>query len=274
MPWIRLSDNYMDDEKIRVLSDGAFRLWHEGMAYCRRNQTDGLIPFAILRDFLAFTKGREKQLSSPAREGLSPLWVLMPGMGYRVSNYLKYNLSKEEESDKRSAANARMKKFRAGDASHALTGDAEVLGTDMDRIGKRSLPEKGSGEKPSGPTGAGVLTGALPREHLNHAECDPTFARCVPAAVHGKLKGLLAPKFGGDRDLADCALRDWYPTVWASLAPDFVMGDAFKFWQPRFDAAFASLATPAKDYEAELRRDATAVAKLLGIDPSKAGIPQ
>lgn len=133
MPWIRLSDNYQDDEKIDGLSDGAFRLWHQGMAYCRRNQTDGLIPFGIMRGFKSFSRGREKELASPFRDGLEPLWVLVPAMGYRVSNYLKYNLSKEEESNKRSAATARMRKFRVSDASHVLPSDAEVLGTGTDK---------------------------------------------------------------------------------------------------------------------------------------------
>jgi hypothetical protein len=89
----------------------------------------------------------------------------------------------------------------------------------------------------------GVLAGSLPRDHISHAACDPTLSRCVPAAVHAKLKGLLAPKFGGDRDKADAVLRAWYDAVWLSLPADFVMPDAFRFWQPRFDAEFASIDT-------------------------------
>jgi hypothetical protein len=133
MAWIRLSDNYQDDEKIHALSNGAFRLWHEGIAYCRRNSTDGLIPFSIMKGFKSFTKRREKELSLPHRDGLAPLWHLVPAMGYRMHNFLKYNLSREEESDKRSASKARMRKFRAsGDALHAKASDAEVLGMGMD----------------------------------------------------------------------------------------------------------------------------------------------
>lgn len=85
-----------------------------------------------------------------------------------------------------------------------------------------------------------ALAGSLPREHLHHAVCDDTFARCVPAAVENKLASLLAPRYRGDLPAARADLRRWYPTVWHSLAADFVMGDAFKFWQGRFDATFAS----------------------------------
>lgn len=99
---------------------------------------------------------------------------------------------------------------------------------------------EGKGTVARAPSGS-ALTGGLPREHLRCAACDPTFSRCVPEAVHGKLMNLLAPQHGGDREEASRALQAWYPTVWASLPAMFVMGDAFRFWQGRFDAAFATV---------------------------------
>lgn len=113
MAWIRLSDDYIEDEKFQALGDRAFRLWHECMAYCRRHQTDGLIPFAIMRSRRSYSKIAEKQLATPAREGVAPLWKLIPHVGYGVHNYLLWNLSKEEESNDRAGAAARMRKFRA-----------------------------------------------------------------------------------------------------------------------------------------------------------------
>lgn len=145
MAWIRLSDDYINDEKIDALSDGAFRLWHEAMAYCRRHQTDGSIPFTILRRFRSFTKRREKQLATPVREGLAPLWELVPAMGYRVHNYLNWNLSKEEETNERAGAAARMRKFRGRKeppdqpAGYAVTNgvtNGATNGEVPDRIGK------------------------------------------------------------------------------------------------------------------------------------------
>jgi hypothetical protein len=125
VPWIRLSDNYIEDEKFQALTDRAFRLWHEAMAYCRRHQTDGLIPFAIMRGFRSFSKTCEKQLSTPTREGLAPLWESIPATGYKVHNYLSWNLSKEEENNERAGAAARMRKFRARDeASYGVTNGA------------------------------------------------------------------------------------------------------------------------------------------------------
>ncbi len=88
----------------------------------------------------------------------------------------------------------------------------------------------------------GSIIGRNP--HLDHAACDDTNSRCVPAAVHHKLADGLAPKHGGDREAAKAALLAWYPTVWATLAPDAVIGEAFKFWQKRFDATFANVEAP------------------------------
>lgn len=87
------------------------------------------------------------------------------------------------------------------------------------------------------PRGAPII-GRNP--HLGHAACGPRLLWCVPSAVHAKFAEALAPRYGGDRDTAKQALQDWYPTVWKTLPADFIMPEAFRFWQPRFDAAFAS----------------------------------
>lgn len=86
----------------------------------------------------------------------------------------------------------------------------------------------------------GAAAGMNPKDHLKHAACDDTYSRCVPTAVHSKLCDLLAPKHGGDRQAAGQVLKAWYPLVWATLAPNFVMGEAFKFWQAQFDGAHAT----------------------------------
>jgi hypothetical protein len=80
--------------------------------------------------------------------------------------------------------------------------------------------------------------------HLNHTFCDKSFSYCVPRAVHDKLAHLLAPKYGGSFSLASEALKAWYPTVVGKLPAQFVMGDAFKFWQTSFDALFATPQAP------------------------------
>jgi uncharacterized protein YdaU (DUF1376 family) len=91
-----------------------------------------------------------------------------------------------------------------------------------------------------------VLTPIIGRStHIGHAACDEHLSYCVPAAVHNKLADLLSPKHGGDREKAKTALQGWYVSVWAVIPPGTVMGDAFRFWQSRFDEAFATV-TPVK----------------------------
>lgn len=106
----------------------------------------------------------------------------------------------------------------------------ELEGTELERTGERSARTRP----------AVALDGSLPREHLNHVFCDQGFSVCVPAQVHAKLIGPLSRKFDGDRQKAHDDLTAWYPTVAQALPPEFVMGDAFKFWQGQFDLAFAS----------------------------------
>lgn len=120
MSWVRLSDNYIDHPKFVALSHRAFRLWHEGLAYARRHQTDGLIPFSIVRSLRHFTKGSEKELATPYIPTAAPLWELIPATGYKIHDYLDWNLSKEEENQQRLEAKNRVALSRDTELRNAL----------------------------------------------------------------------------------------------------------------------------------------------------------
>jgi hypothetical protein len=165
VPFIRLSDNYIDHPKFLALSDRAFRLWHEGMAFCRKHQTDGLIPLATLQGFRYYRAGAVIELATPYHPDVTALWESIKGVGYQVHKYLYWNLSKEEEQQERDAATSRMRKFRKSrrDAKSDAVGDGVTNGVRdrggsafvQDRIGTSSLQEskdfkteKESEEKP------------------------------------------------------------------------------------------------------------------------------
>lgn len=114
MAWIRLSDDYNDHPKFDRLSDGAFRLWHQGMGFCRKFQTDGLIPTASLKQFKAYSAARMRILLTPWRDEENPLWHGIEDFGVKVHDYLEWNLSKEEESKDRDGAALRMRRLRKG----------------------------------------------------------------------------------------------------------------------------------------------------------------
>jgi hypothetical protein len=174
MAWIRLSDDYTDHPKFDRLSDGAFRLWHQGIAFCRKYQTDGMIPLASLRGFKAYSPKRQRELTTPWQAGARALWEALDGFGMRVHDYLQWNPSKDEENERRTGSRERMRVSRErryapgvpppSEPAVALQQDCNIRATNMivtpteSRAthalvpgGERDLDldrEKGSGEKP------------------------------------------------------------------------------------------------------------------------------
>lgn len=152
MPFIRLSDNYIDHPKFIVLSDRAFRLWHEGMAYCRKHQTDGLIPSLALQGFRYAKRDAIKELTVID----APLWETVDGFGYRVHDYLDWNESREVEQKRQQEARERTKRWRAGapkdppcDASGDVSRDASQHANVPDRSGMDHRSSEGVPGKPS-----------------------------------------------------------------------------------------------------------------------------
>lgn len=171
MPFIRLSDSYIDHPKFLVLSDGAFRLWHEGMAFCRKHETDGRINGAALQGFRYARPSRITELEQ------ATLWHKTQ-TGYDVHDYLDWNHSKDEAKQQREASVERTRKWRSrrsGDASQ----HAHVL--DKDRIGSGSSEKKGVAEKPH------TILAAPPSTELAHraAKLLETFGELYSKLRHG-----------------------------------------------------------------------------------------
>ncbi len=135
MAWIRLSDDYTDHPKFDNLSDGAFRLWHQGLAFCRKFQTDGLIPQASLRKLKAFTDKRLTELTTPWQDGKHPLWEAHGG-SVQMHAYLKWNLSKEEETGEREEAAKRMRRLRKNRRACSPEQEGERSPDVPGRVGK------------------------------------------------------------------------------------------------------------------------------------------
>lgn len=256
MPFGRLHEEAAGDSKLLALSDAAWRMWGMGLIYCQKNLTDGFIPAGAIHLWGVRAKRLHlvaDELCAPQVPGKAALWEKVEG-GYQVHDYLQWNDSKEEILKMRGEAKERIRRFREREKLErerlkGLALQAGELGgvrnalQDGEQHAHDVVRGRGDQEKRKGAAlrSYGVFAGSIPRDHLTHAACDPSFSRCVPSAVHAKLVNHLAPKHGGDRAAAGDALHAWYPTVWASLPADFVMGDAFKFWQGRFDQAFASV---------------------------------
>lgn len=173
-----------------------------------------------------------------------------------------------------SAAKRNKPKTLERDESSTFVERSSTDKTRSDRIGS----ERNGSDRRAIPRArtSTIFDGSLPRDHVSHVFCDPSFSICVPPQVHAKLIGPLSRRFNGERGPAHQALIEWYPTVPPTLPPAFVMGDAFKFWQTRFDAEFATKDTPpvspaaqASAYQAKVQADADAVLKLVQQDDAK-----
>lgn len=120
MAWIRLSDDYNDHPKIDNLSDGAFRLWHQAMGFCRKFHTDGFMPIGTVRKLKAFSPKRMTELLTPWKAGEHPLWHESPE-GITVHDYLDWNLSKAEEQIERDGTRERVRVLRQKQRCNAVT---------------------------------------------------------------------------------------------------------------------------------------------------------
>lgn len=256
MPFGRLHEEAAGDGKLLALSDAAWRMWGMGLIYCQKNLTDGFIPEHAIHTFGVRAPNKTKiaeELCTPQTAGKAAVWAAVDG-GFQVHDFLQWNDSRVVVLEKRAEGKDRVRRYRermanpgnALPAAFPNTLHPSEHSSERDELQNAHPVVRGSevlvfaGKGSGGNQSGGAMAGALPREHLAHALCDETFSRCVPKAVHAKLVNALAPKHQGNRDAANVALRAWYPTVWATLAADCVVGDAFKFWQEHFDAAFAS----------------------------------
>ncbi len=264
MPFIRLSDDFDDHPKFAALSDGAFRLWCQTLAYSRRYETDGVVPLLTVKTRRAYAAARVSELVKPWKAGEHPLW-LRDGDNVVIHDYLEWNHSKAETQAKREQDAGRQRKRRLQPVSQHVSQRDNVVTVSgqhavVPDMGMDLREEKESNVSAFVPVvvaerrdvpdrrfvprrlGRGVFTGQLPSDHLDHAVCSPNLSWCVPNPVHVRLVGALAPKHGGDRNKASEALAAWYSTVFERLPADTVIADDFKFWRGHAEAAFGSAA--------------------------------
>src|SRR5688500_14121612 len=102
MPWVRIDENAIDHPKFLALSDGAWRLWCEGQAYCQKHLTNGVINAAALRRFRYYSSARVKNLTSVLVAGRGPCWHQLGNGDISVHDYLDWNDSAEEVLKSRS----------------------------------------------------------------------------------------------------------------------------------------------------------------------------
>lgn len=98
MSWVKLDDGFPDHPKTVALSVPAKWAYIEGLCYCARYLTDGLIPEKKAREFGNARVGNELVNAG--------LWDRIPD-GFQVHDYLEYNPARVDVLSKRAADSAR-----------------------------------------------------------------------------------------------------------------------------------------------------------------------
>lgn len=129
MPWVRIDENATDHPKFIAISANAFRLWVEGMTYCQKHLTDGLIPRSALKGMRYYSPAAAKLLTASLVPGKGPLWHVEPNGDMRVHDYLEVNDSRETVLKKRADAKDRMrgKRSREHSTEHRREQSENVL---------------------------------------------------------------------------------------------------------------------------------------------------
>jgi hypothetical protein len=106
--WHAVSDNIADDPKLLQCSIPARLAYHDGLAYCSKWRTDGLIIESALSHVF---RGLPNADTIPKTLVTAGLWESCPE-GYRVINYLDWQPSKEEIEAARASGAARSQRNR------------------------------------------------------------------------------------------------------------------------------------------------------------------
>lgn len=250
MSWIRLDDQIAHHPKILKCPPTACWMYVACLGYAQRYLTNGLIPASCVP-----TLSHLERPSRAIRQLVTAGLLEKADGGWQIHHYLHFNDSKEDVTKHKdylhqirseAGKNGAQRRWQTPKQTDSKLLDSKIapshpIPSPLSLKEQARVKEQDRAREPSGNGGGYRKTPIIPRNpHLSHAFCDPTLAYCVPSAVHHKLAGLLSPKHAGDHDRAADALLEWYATVAAKLVEGFVMGDAFRFWQGRFDETFAS----------------------------------
>jgi hypothetical protein len=223
--WVRVDDGFTEHPKVIGLSDAAFRLHIHGMCYSARQLTDGLIPSQWLRG----TGRKPKAVLELVSAGL---WDEIEG-GYRIHDYLEYQVSRDQVLYKRNEAAARMQKVRANNGevrANNATGSREPASTPSPPL--PSHPKKTDEVTTAAPRPPSLIMSSLAREQALRFNAFVGSRLQVPNKLHGDFRrelGGVNPEIELGKFYA--ALDEEIERTGETIAPDI-----WKWLTARFNA--------------------------------------
>jgi len=110
MPWARLDDTFHSNPKVTGISDKAFRLYVNGIAWCCQHLTDGSIPKHVLMQLCG--QIRAQRCHEVATELVRAGLFVQTDSGYDIHDFTDYQFTKSQVQQRRQGGAERQRKFR------------------------------------------------------------------------------------------------------------------------------------------------------------------
>lgn len=128
MAWVRLDDTFPEHPKVLQVGGDAAWLHVCALAYCNRNETDGMVTLQVLPRL----SDRRRPTALAELLVAAGMWDLAPG-GWTIHDYLKFQPSRETMERKRAEARDRMNKVRSGSQDVRANNERSSLNPDPSR---------------------------------------------------------------------------------------------------------------------------------------------
>ncbi|MGY0023716.1 hypothetical protein ACVHNB_32700 [Streptomyces sp. YJ-C3] len=148
MPWARFDDRFPSNRKVRLLTDGAFRLYVSAICWSAENLTDGVVKTHELRlvSDVKSSRTRAKQLVEAG------LFEVIEGVGWKIHDYHEYNPTAEQAKADRAAKTARQKRWREKRNQQQPDPTPPDNGSDVDASTDASQDASRDGTRDAAPT--------------------------------------------------------------------------------------------------------------------------
>ena len=181
MPYLLIDDGMAENPKIAGLSDKAFRLWITSLLYCARNLTNGAISEIAIRSLAPIC-----QIAKPlavVRALVEAGLFEKTDTGWVIHDYLDYNPSRADLSEKRRLSRERQKKYRGKGSrvTERVTGRVSNAWQDPT---KGSSKEDPLGSSPTGSQGNGTIAAAEAAARTWETPDSDAFAQHLDQIAH------------------------------------------------------------------------------------------
>ncbi|MFF3497413.1 hypothetical protein ACFYWS_39480 [Streptomyces sp. NPDC002795] len=148
MPWARFDDRFPSNRKVRLLTDGAFRLYVSAICWSAENLTDGVIKTTELR-LVSDVKSSRTRAQQLVEAGL---FEVVKGVGWKIHDYNEYNPTAEQAKADRAAKTARQKRWREKKNEQQPDPTPPGNGTDVDASTDTSQDASRDASRDAAPT--------------------------------------------------------------------------------------------------------------------------